>query len=419
MLGNNRSEFVTKIKSVESDTNGNFVIENLPEGLETIKADHKNYSPAIMSGISVVNDTVSEEIIVELEAGAIVEGYVFDNNGNPIAGMRMDYDQDRERVITGKNTQFIVTDPNGYYRIEGLGENSYFIKRNRGSFSEGVVSRTITPVCGEVTRLDFGGDGNIVMGTVVVDDVPSANIKLALRSNEYSQFLCYTTTDSDGNFVFTGIIEGEYNIRPADDFNTMLTSVDVVDTYIDLGVIGNNFVDFEVIIEPHEDWKELQRVTIALPPTSALGQQHDETDKQNRLWRFVNIVPGKYDLRLMNDKATSFTVKVDIAEEQTEPLEIKPPKLDATLTGNYYRSISNKSMPRFLLLSNYAKTVSAYLVPQKDGVLDTNGEFEVKFPSGQYQISYTDGKKSTLLKEFEIFSDQHMELGIDLDTTLE
>ena len=129
--------------------------------------------------------------------------------------------------------------------------------------------------------------------------------------------------------------------------------------------------------------------------------------------------PGKYDLRLTNDKATSFTVKVDIAEEQTKPLEIKPPKLDATLTGNYYRSISNKSMPRFLLLSNYAKTVSAYLVPQKDGVPDANGQFDVKLPAGQYQISYTDGKNSTLLKEFEIISDQHMELGIDLDTTLE
>jgi len=416
---NNRSEFVTKIKSVESDINGNFVIENLPEGLEAIKADHKDYSPAIISDIAVINGTVSEEIIVELEEGAIVEGYVFDNNGNTIAGTRMDYDQDRERVITRQNTQFVVTDPNGYYRIEGLGENSYFITRNRGSFSEGVVSRTITPVCGEVTRLDFGGDGYIVTGTVVVDDIPSANIKLALRSNRFSQFLCYTTADADGNFVFTGVIEGEYNIRPVDDFKTMFTSVDVVDTDIDLGIIGNNFVDFEVVIEPHEDWKALQQVMIVLPPTYVLGQQRDEIEKQNRLWRFVNIVPGKYDLRISNDKATSFTVKVDIAKEQTEPLKIKPPKLNATLTGNFYRSISNKSMPQYLLLSNYAKTVSAYLVPQKDGVPDANGQFDVKLPAGQYQISYTDGKGSTLLKEFEIISGQHMELEIDLDTTLE
>jgi hypothetical protein len=76
-------------------------------------------------------------------------------------------------------------------------------------------------------------------------------------------------------------------------------------------------------------------------------------------------------------------------------------------------------MPQYLLLSNYAKTVSAYLVPQKDGVLDANGQFDVKLPAGQYQISYTDGKGSTLLKKFEIISGQHMELEIDLDTTLE
>ena len=414
----NRSEFITKIKSVASDTNGNFVIENLPEGFETIKADHKDYSPVIVSDIAVVNGKVSEEIIAELEEGAIIEGYVFDNNGNTIVGVRMDYDQNRNRVITGESTNFVVTDPNGYYRIEGLGENSYFIARNRSSFTEGVSCRSITPVCGKVTRVDFGGDGYIVTGTVVVDDVPSANIKLALRSNKSDRFLCYTTTDADGNFVFTGVVEGSYNIRLAGDFHTMFTRVDVVDTDIDLGVIGNNFVIFEVVIEPHEDWKQLQWVAITVPPTYVLGQQRDESDKQNRLWRFVNIAPGRYDLGIRNDKATSFTVKVDIEKEQTEPLKIKPPKLDALLTGYYYRSISNKSMPQYLLLRSDAKTFSAYIVPQKDGVPDANGQFEVKLPAGQYQISYNDGKESKLLKEFEVISGQHMEVEIDLDNTL-
>jgi len=219
--------------------------------------------------------------------------------------------------------------------------------------------------------------------------------------------------------VFTGITEGEYNIRPVGDFDTMLTSVDVVDADIDLGVIGNNLVNFAVVIETHEDWEELQYVAMTLAPTSVLGRQRDEADKQNRLWRFINIVPGKYDLRIRNDEATGFAVKVDIAEEQTESLKIKPPKLDATLTGNLYRSMSSKSMPRFLLLRNSAKTVSAYLVPTKDGVPDANGEFEVKLTAGQYQISYTDGKNRRLLREFEIISGQHMDLEIDLDTTLE
>jgi len=415
----NRIEFTDKTRSVASDPNGSFVLENLPEGLETVKADHKDYAPAIISDIAVINGTASEGIIIELEEGAIVEGFVFDNNGNTIAGTRMDYDQDRGRVITRRNTGFVVTDPNGYYRIEGLGESSYFIARNRGSFTEGVSCRTITPACAEVTRLDFGGAGAIVTGTVVVDDIPSANIKLALRGSRFGQFVCYTTTDADGNFVFTGITEGEYNIRPVGEFNTVFARVDVVGTDIDLGVIGNDLVDFAVVIEAHEDWKELQYVAITVPPTSVLGQQRDGMDKQDRVWRFVNIVPDKYDLRIRNDKATGFTVKVDIAEEQTEPLKVNPPKLNATLTGNYYRSISNKPMPRFLLLSNHAKTVSAYLAPNKDGVPDANGEFEVKLPSGQYQISYSDGKDSILLREFEIISGQHMELEIDLDTTLE
>ena len=414
-----RDEFTGKTGSVASDTNGSFVLENLPEGLETIKADHKDYAPAILSDIAVINGTVAEEVIIELEEGATVEGYVFDNNGNAIAGTRMDYDQDREKVITRKNTGFVVTDPNGYYRIDGLGENSYFIARNRGSFTEGVNCRTITPVCAEVTRLDFGGERAIVAGTLVVDDVPSANIKLALRGNQFGQFLCYTTTDAEGNFLFTGIIEGDYNIRPVGEFDTVFAWLDVVDTDIDLGVIGNNLVDFGVVIAAHKDWKELQYVAITLAPTSVSGQQRDETDKQNRLWRFVDIMPGQYDLRITNNKATSFIAKVDITEEQTEALKVSPPELDTTLTGSFHRGISYKPIPRFLLLSNHAKTVSAYLAPKKDGVADANGEFEVKLPSGQYQISYSDGKDRILLKEFEITSGQHMEVEIDLDTPLE
>ena len=413
-----RHEFTTKIRSVASDTNGRFVLEHLPEGLETIKADHKEYSPAVVGDIAVVDDSISEDIIIALQEGAIIEGHVFDNNGNTIAGARLDYNQDRGRVISRENTDFVVTDPNGHYRIEGLGESSYYIaKNNRGSSTEGVRSRTITPVCGEVTRVDFGGEGYIVSGTVVVDDIPSANINLALRSNMYGQFACYTTTDADGIFVFTGIIAGKYSIRSDDEFRMMFTTLDIVDTDIDLGVIGNNFVEFDMIIEPHEDWKELQYV-MTLPPTSVRGQQHDETDKQNRLWRFVNMVPGQCDLRIVNYQGIWCTLTADITEEQTEPLKIPPPTLNATLTGRFYRSISNKSMPRYLLASNPTETVTAYLFPQKDGVADATGEFAVKLPPGHYQI-HTDGKDKRLFQEIEIVSDQHLELEIDLDTTLD
>ena len=63
--------------------------------------------------------------------------------------------------------------------------------------------------------------------------------------------------------------------------------------------------------------------------------------------------------------------------------------------------------------------VSAYLVPKKDGAPDANGEFAIKVATGHYQISYTNGKDSRLLKAFEMISGQHMELEIDLDITLQ
>ena len=76
-------------------------------------------------------------------------------------------------------------------------------------------------------------------------------------------------------------------------------------------------------------------------------------------------------------------------------------------------------MPRFLLLINDTETFSAYLVPAIDGVADANGHFEAKLPSGQFQIRHIDGKASSLLKEFEIISGEHIQLEIDLDSPLE
>ena len=234
-----RNEFVAKTHAVESDLTGRFVIENIPEGFETLKVIHPDYSPAIVRDVAVVEGQTTEDVIVALEEEAILDGYVFDNQGNAVAGVRIDYDQDRERVIGREGINYVVTDANGYYLIGGLGSSSYFMARNRGSFTDGVTCRTITPVCGEVTRVDFGGDGYVISGTLVSEDSPAANMKLALRSKRFGKFVSYTITDSEGCFVFTGIPEGEYKLRPANNYNTVLDSVNVIDTDIDLGVIQN------------------------------------------------------------------------------------------------------------------------------------------------------------------------------------
>lgn len=173
------------------------------------------------------------------------------------------------------------------------------------------------------------------------------------------------------------------------------------------------------MIAPVQGWETLQQVGVLSSPTYVLAQQRDELDRQRGLWRLVNIAPGTYDFSIYNDKATGFAVKINVEKEQARPFTISPPKLDTTLTGLFYHSISNKTMPRYILVSNNEKTVSAYLAPQKEGLADAEGEFEVKLPEGHYQVSYTDGKENKLLKEFDLIAGQHKRLEIDLDTTLE
>ncbi|MCF7975188.1 MAG: sigma-70 family RNA polymerase sigma factor [Phycisphaerae bacterium] len=235
--GHLRDHFVTNTRAVESSIFGEFMMEHVPEGLETIQVVHPNYAPAMVKDISVLEGEMSDEVVVVLEREAVIEGHVFDSEGRAMAGVRLDYDRDRSGVYTGKSTTFVVTDPNGYYRIGGLGSFWYFVARDRGAFFDGVVSRTVKPECGEVTRVDFGGGGHRIAGTLVMDGLPAGNMGLAITNTGYETFRACTTTDPDGNFAFTGIIEGQYSLRSAGSARTLLDSLEVVGTDMDLGVI--------------------------------------------------------------------------------------------------------------------------------------------------------------------------------------
>jgi len=209
--------FISEEGACES-INGEFILKDLPTGSETLKVTHPMYAFTIVRDIQVIEGNTTEGIKIVLSKGATVEGYVYNANGEPEAGVVLNLEnsisyssKDAERA-----GQFgtAVTDSNGFYSISCLPEMRCYVTRKNSSKSLGVVRRCEVLKNNIVTRLDFGGT-QLLTGTVVINGLPLAQKRILLtdvRTPHFGTFRCYAQTDAQGQFVFRGVIPGIHAI---------------------------------------------------------------------------------------------------------------------------------------------------------------------------------------------------------------
>lgn len=80
-----RNAFVSKDGAVET-IDGLFCLAHLPAGLETLKINHPDYASTVVGEIPVPEGKSTDGVQIVLSEGAVVEGYVYDGNGRPLAG---------------------------------------------------------------------------------------------------------------------------------------------------------------------------------------------------------------------------------------------------------------------------------------------------------------------------------------------
>jgi hypothetical protein len=83
-----KETFASEDGAVETK-NGKFMLNSLQPGKETLKVVHADYTPLIVKDIDVNDGQTTEEIKIVLLKGATVEGYVYDSQGKPEAGVSL------------------------------------------------------------------------------------------------------------------------------------------------------------------------------------------------------------------------------------------------------------------------------------------------------------------------------------------
>lgn len=115
-------------------------------------------------------------------------------------------------ALSGDATGTTVTDTGGNYTFTGLGNGTYVVAPGMAQYTFTPVSRTVTVNNANVSGQNFMGalarTTYSISGTVTSGGSPLKGVKVSLGGKATGT----TTTDTNGNYFFTGLTNGTYSL---------------------------------------------------------------------------------------------------------------------------------------------------------------------------------------------------------------
>jgi RNA polymerase sigma factor (sigma-70 family) len=413
--------FTSEHGAVES-VDGRFSLENMAEGFETLKVVHPEYSFAVVENIEVVNGQTSADVNVTLSSGGVLEGHVYDVEGNAQAGVRL-YVEDmcgsRTHAEIGRLAS-ALTDANGFYRVEHLPAQPCRVKRSEYYRCEGVVSRTVIPKDNETTQLNFGGEG-VISGQLLIDGKPLVRNRMLLGDPYDSRCLdlvAYVMTDAEGRFTFLGAPNERVGIyyqlpqsrRVSSPDWAKLAVLHKTEALLDLGTLRVESGEIAVSVNIGE-WNEaFEGLDLSLQAgTDAWGASVGtviKPEKPGQAYRITQVPSGVYTLVAKRPDYVQFRQRIQFnATRAVMEVSLDIPSCTASISG----TVTSNPMEATQLCSDDHK-VTAYLISSPDGSYRLDhlpaGEYSI---GGHYTINTAPAAQFSLLeKESKI---------VDIDTS--
>ena len=222
----------TSSGSALTDASGNYSFSGLANGSYTLTALKTGYtfSPTTIS-VTVNNANVTGQ---NFTATAIttptytISGRV---SGDVVSGVTI--------TLTGTGSNSVTTDAGGNYSFSSAANGSYTITPSRSGYTFSPASIGIMINNANVTGQNFTATA-ITTSTYIIAGTVSGDVKAGVTINLSGAKVASTTTDSIGNYSFSGISNGIHTITPSKTGYTFSPANISVSVY-NANIMGQNF----------------------------------------------------------------------------------------------------------------------------------------------------------------------------------
>ena len=417
------NRFVTN-QGAANTVDGEFEIENLREGFETLRVDHPEFVFHKKSSIKVGKD--SQPVTITLTKGATIRGQVFDSTGKPQPNETLFFQDDygygggdREAGQLGKTT----TDDEGRYEIRYIPEMTVYVHRADPWGSLGVTRHALLAKDGQQHTLDLGGT-NRIDGKFIVNGKPLAGVRLQLAGSDsiFGAMKMYVRTDEDGSFTLFGAPPGRWTLyRQLDGTRSDFAKVRELDVPagadLDIGTIqqkvGSLTVECETTADSLPERMRMELTTynpeylFGRPAATQLPRETPEDP-----FEFKNVSPGDYEL--VCDGAGDFQIRhrIKVTDELINTkIPFKIPHGKAKVIAEL-KTESGPLQGTVMLVSDDERMVQ--YVTAKKGDDGKTTHTAKNLPAGRYEIRNGNQRKAPVIGKFEIADGETKQVDFSL-----
>ncbi|HVN72258.1 MAG TPA: carboxypeptidase regulatory-like domain-containing protein [Desulfomonilia bacterium] len=195
----------TSSGTVLTDANGDYAFDGLADGNYTVTPSLSGY---ILNPIN--------KILYVSGSDATGINFTADKNPTPTYNLSGTVTQSGTGLpgvtitLVGTSPATVFTDEGGRYTFPGLQAGTYSIHINKSGYTFSPESRSLTVRSADILGANFTADQGLysISGRIIG---AGAGVTVTLGGNASAS----TSTDATGNYSFTGLANGSYNVTPS------------------------------------------------------------------------------------------------------------------------------------------------------------------------------------------------------------
>ena len=399
--------------ATEADQNGMFRLENLAEGMWTLRASYEGYASTQVHPVVLMGELEGGATPMEMRQDLVMDsekllgGRVTDDDGNVVPDAQIEISRSRPRPIMSFSSK---SGPDGGFRVRGLSEGLYGISVTAPGYSRTTLPRVSADTMdleivlhkrASVSGQVFGPGGRPVQSFRLEAMSIASGTAVFGRTNRSLEF-----RDADGRYEFTDLEPGSYRLLAwapglaptySPGFYVERDPVQGVDIRLKEGgeirgavvaALGGSPLAGAEIVLHGKDYTEENSVSLfggTAPDPNNVPPVSTRTDADGR---FVlrNAYPGSIKVEFRHPKYLSEYLVIEVQEGAREDLGVMRMRLGGSIYGIATDEAGNPLAGGTAHLMKQTETGFGYF--SKTERLDALGRFRFDgLRAGTYRIS--------------------------------